>query len=102
MAKKKFADVFTPFIEETMSAFGYLVREFGFEHFDTSIVSYECSVSFRKDTVVIFSQGHRRRRASVLRSGSSALADAVRSLWEGDERSRLGLRPAAPLPGTAA
>ena len=31
-----------------MKAFGYLVRDFGFEHSGTTIVSYECSIDFRK------------------------------------------------------
>lgn len=50
MAKPRgrFSDVFAEFIEDTMKAFGYLVRDFAFEHFDTSIVSYECAVHYRK------------------------------------------------------
>ena len=43
-----FSDVFAEFIEDTMEAFGYLVRDFGFEHSGTTIVSYECSIDFRK------------------------------------------------------
>ena len=44
-----FAGVFAPFIKETRKVFRFLVSEFGFEQFDTSIVSYECSVRYRKD-----------------------------------------------------
>jgi len=44
----RFSDVFTEFIADTMRAFGYLVRDFGFEHSGTTIVSYECSIDFRK------------------------------------------------------
>lgn len=55
MARKKrssFATVFDPFIEQTQQEFAYLVNDFGFEHHDTSIVSYECSLGFRKQGVV--------------------------------------------------
>lgn len=52
MAKKRSAGVFEPFIEETMGNFGFLIRDFGFEHYKTSIVSYECVIAFRKDDVV--------------------------------------------------
>lgn len=44
----RFSDVFAEFIADTMRAFGYLVRDFGFEHSGTTIVSYECSIDFRK------------------------------------------------------
>ena len=45
----RFSDVFAEFIADTMKAFGYLVRDFGFEHFDTSIVSCECVIRYRKE-----------------------------------------------------
>lgn len=46
--RARFSDVFAEFIEDTMKVFGYLVRDFGFEHAGTTIVSYECSIDFRK------------------------------------------------------
>jgi hypothetical protein len=52
MTKRKFDSVFVPFIDAVMDRFGYLVTDFGFEHFHTTIVSYECSLGFRKNNRV--------------------------------------------------
>ena len=49
MGSKTFATVFEPFIEATLASFSYLTSEFGFEHYKTEVVSYECSVRFRKN-----------------------------------------------------
>jgi hypothetical protein len=41
-------DVFSAFIKETLKEFRFLVADFGFEHVETSILSYECSLLYRK------------------------------------------------------
>jgi hypothetical protein len=47
--------VFAPFVEETLRRFRFLIRDFGFEHSETTVISYECSVDFRKDGKVAVS-----------------------------------------------
>jgi hypothetical protein len=44
--------VFQSFIEDVRRLFGYLVGELGFELAETRVISYECTVTFRKANLV--------------------------------------------------